>query len=238
MKIKAYTIFTDSHKRMFCDYLMTSFPFRQEIELTVLYRGQACKTAEFETNGWKDTMKEKAKCFVDGITSCKEDEVFMFIDPDIQFFGDFYDDIKQALDTCDVVWQNDVIGGVNTGFFVARSTKATRGFFKTVLGNLDSDQFKQEQELANYLLRQIHLYPTINFKWKFLPNTYWTYGHIAAQPKKDNSGLKGSWKPEDDDFDIPTDIKMHHANWTLGVDNKETMLKIVRSKYKNIYDQS
>jgi hypothetical protein len=230
MKIKAYTLFTESHRHFLEKYFLPTFPFREEIQLNLVYRNQACKTAEFETHGWKETMKEKAKCFIEGITSCAEDEIFMFIDPDIQFFGDFYNDIKESMNNVDVAWQNDVIGGVNTGFFAVRNTKQTRGFFKTILGNLELDSFKQEQELANYLLSQLHRYPTISFKWTFLPDTYWTYGHIAALTKTDNSGLRGSWKPGDADFDVPKDIIMHHANWTGGISNKIELLNIVRQK--------
>ena len=230
MKIKAYTLFTESHKIFLDNYFLPSFPYRKEIELILLYREQHCKTACFETDGWKETMRDKATAFIEGIESCRENEIFMFIDPDIQFFGDFYDDIKDAMKDNDVVWQNDVIGGVNTGFFAVRNTKATRGFFKTVLGNLDSEKFKQEQELANYLLHESYRYPTITFKWRFLPNSYWTYGHIAALPKVNGQGLRGSWSPGDSDFAIPADIKIHHANWTGGIDNKIKILDIVKKK--------
>lgn len=231
MKIKVYTLFTDSHKKFLMDYFLPSFPFRKEIELNLLHRDQHCKTAEFETEGWHETMRDKATCFIDGITSCKEDEIFMFIDPDIQFFGDFYDDIISAIKDKDVVWQNDVIGGVNTGFFAVRNNKTTRSFFKTILGNLDS--FTQEQVLANHLLSNINIYPTINIRWAFLPERYWTYGHIAVLPGKLKSGLRGHWVPESEDFDIPADIKIHHANWTPGIVNKFKLLDIVKEKYAN-----
>ena len=233
MKIKAYTLFTDSHKVFLEKYLLPSFPYREEVDLTILYKPQRCKSGSFEDSGWRETMRDKATCFVDGITSCNENEIFMFIDPDIQIFGDFYDDVINCLKDKDVVFQNDVIGGVNTGFFAVRNNKKTRAFFKTVLGNLDN--FDQEQQLANHLLRSADQYPTINIRWGFLPDKYWTYGHIAAQrTTKTENGYKGGWNPDADDFDIPSDIVIHHGNWTSGIANKIAILDIVKKKYEDI----
>lgn len=229
MKIKAYTLFTDSHKKFLTDYFITTFPYREEIELTIVYKPQRCKTASFETDGWRETMRDKVNCFIDGINKCKDDEIFMFIDPDIQFFGDFYEDIIDGLNNKDAVFQNDVFGGVNTGFFAVKNNKKVRSFFKTILGNLES--FSQEQVLANYLLTNSYKFPTIAIEWSFLPDKYWTYGHIAAQPGENGNMYKGSWTPEADDFNIPSDIIMHHANWTAGVENKIKLLDIVRKKY-------
>lgn len=229
MIIKAYTLFTDSHKKFLTDYFMPTFPFRKEIELTVLHRPQHCATASFESPGWKETMRDKSTCFYEKIKECKDDEIFMFIDPDIQFFKDFYEDIITRMSNLDILWQNDVIGGVNTGFFAVRNNKQTRAFFKTVLDNLDSQQFSQEQVLANYLLQNIAQFPSIAVRWAFMPAAYWTYGHVAASPNKFGA-CRGSWTPQSEDFTVPKDIIIHHANWTAGIDNKLKLLDIVKKK--------
>lgn len=230
MKIKAYTLFTDSHKKFLTDYFLPTFPFRKEIELTILHRPQHCKTASFESEGWKETMRDKSTCFYEKVQECKNDEIFMFIDPDIQFFGDFYDEIVTYMRDLDIAWQNDVIGGVNTGFFAVRNNKQTRGFFKTILGNLDSKDFSQEQVLANYLLQNMAQFPSIAVKSAFLPNKYWTYGHVAASADPRTGGCRGSWTPESLDFNIPKDIIIHHANWVQGVENKLKLLDLIKGK--------
>jgi len=89
MKIKAYTLFTDSHKKFLTDYLLPTFPYREEIELTILHRPQHCRTASFETEGWHDTMRDKVNCFIEGIQQCNDNEIFMFIDPDINSLETF-----------------------------------------------------------------------------------------------------------------------------------------------------
>ena len=235
LTIKAYTLFTDSHKKFLTDYFLPTFPFRKEIELTLLHREQHCKTVVFESEGWHKTMKDKAECFLQGVERCSDNEIFMFIDPDIQFFGDFYDDITKLIQGHDVVWQNDVIGGVNTGFFAARNNKQTRNFFRTIIGNLDN--FAQEQILANHLLANLFKYPSINIKWAFLPERYWTYGYIVPlqsqkHPNRVKGGLRGHWVEDTDDFDLPSDILIHHANWTSSHEDKFKLLDIVKEKYK------
>jgi hypothetical protein len=240
MKIKAYTLFTESHKKFFTDYFLPTFPFRKEIELTILYKEQHCKTVVFESDGWHKTMQDKAECFINGIEKCNNDEIFMFIDPDIQFFGDFYDDILSLIQNYDVLWQNDVIGGVNTGFFAVKNNKKTRSFFKTIVGNLH--KFSQEQVLANYLLSNVQQYPSIDIKWTYLPERYWTYGYIVplpskAHPEKIKGGIRGHWSTETDDFDIPKDIKIHHANWTSSYEDKFKLLDIVKSKHAQMLNK-
>ena len=83
MKIKAYTLFTPSHKKFLYEYLLDSFVYNPNIELTIINKPQLCDTAEFGTDGWHDTMYYKANCFSEKLKECKEDEIFMFIDPDI-----------------------------------------------------------------------------------------------------------------------------------------------------------
>jgi len=230
MKIKAYTLFTDSHKPFLVDYFLPTFPFCKDIDLTILYRPQHCKSASFETEGFRETTRDKVKGFIEGIESCGDGDIFMFIDVDIQFFGSFYTDIVHSIKDKDAVFQNDVFGGVNTGFFAVKNNKKVRSFFKTVLGNLDS--FSQEQALANYLLNNSSQFPSIAIDWSFLPARYWTYGHIAAQPGKEPNTYRGSWTPGAEDFCVPSDIVIHHANWTAGVDNKIKLLEIVKDKRK------
>lgn len=234
-KIKVHTLFTDSHKKFLTDYFLPTFPFRKEIELTLLHREQHCKSVVFESEGWHKTMCDKAQSFVDGIEQCKDNEIFMFIDPDIQFFGDFYDDIIKLIQNYDVVWQNDVLGGVNTGFFAARNNKLTRNFFRTVIGNLKD--FAQEQVLANHLLANLQKYPTINIKWSYLPERYWTYGYVVPLPSEKHptrikGGIRGHWVEDADNFELPKDILIHHANWTSTHEDKFKLLDLVKKKYK------
>jgi hypothetical protein len=58
-----------------------------------------------------------------------------------------------------------------------------------------------------------------------LSHRFFTIGHLVG----------AQWKEQP--FDIPADVKMHHANWTVGLFNKEKLLTVVREKYNNRNDE-
>jgi hypothetical protein len=230
MKIRAYTLFTPSHKDFLYNYLLKSFKYSSDIELTVIFKDQLCKTAESRSEGWHDTMYYKVNCFYDKLKECKEDsEYFMFIDPDIMIYKDFYSDlVTRMAKGYDVLFQNDGPGGANTGFFVARNNSKTRAFFNTVRGNLQN--FVEEQVATNFLLRNLQQYPSIQIKWGMLPSEYWTFGEIAGQFNPQTNKLKGHWDGVDETFTIPENIFIHHGNWTLKKDDKYKILDIVERR--------
>jgi len=219
--MKLYTVFTESHYGMFKDYFIKSFPFDPNLELVVKFKPQVCPSSEFHSEGWRDTMMYKVQCFIDAAYETENGKCFMFSDPDIQFFKPFHDEILNYLGDADAIFQNDFGGGVNTGFFMMRSTPKTRAFLQTVKGNLH--HFPEEQVCFNHLLGNFPIYQKIAFNWKMLPVKYWTYGEIAARTGK-------TWTGEEP-FDIPSDIVIHHANWATPFKNKIKMLNLVKEKY-------
>jgi hypothetical protein len=61
-----------------------------------------------------------------------------------------------------------------------------------------------------------------NLKVGILPNTYFTYGLLG----------RNNWSGEE--FTIPNieNLKMFHANWTQGVENKMKLMKeVIKQKY-------
>jgi hypothetical protein len=225
--MKLYTVFTESHYDMFKDYFIKSFPFDTDIELIVKFKPQVCPSSEFQSEGWRDTMKYKVQCFIDAAYETKDGECFMFSDPDIQFFKPFSKDVLNQLGDYDAAFQNDYGGGVNTGFFIMRSTSKTRAFLKTVMGNLE--KFPEEQVCFNYIISNFNNLEKIAYKWKMLSKEYWTYGELALQ-RATPTNTSGTWQGTED-FDIPKDIVIHHANWTTPFNNKIKLLNIVRQKY-------
>jgi len=230
MKIKAYTLFTPTHKDFLYNYLLKSFKYNPNIELSILYKPQLCETAESGSDGWHATMYYKVNCFYEKLKECDEQtEYFMFIDPDIMIYKDFYEDLVTRMSQgYDVLFQNDGPGGVNTGFFIVRNNKKTRAFFNTVRGNLAN--FVEEQVATNTLLRNLQQYPSIQVKWGMLPREYWTYGEISGQFNSATGRLKGHWDGVDETFEIPENIIIHHGNWTICKKDKYKILDIVEKK--------
>jgi hypothetical protein len=214
---------------MFKDYFIKSFPFEPELELVVKFKPQVCQSSEFHSEGWRDTMMYKVQCFIDAAYETKDGECFIFSDPDIQFFKPFYHDLVKHIDGYDAAFQNDYGGGVNTGFFIMRSTQKTRAFLQTVKGNLH--KFPEEQVCFNHLISNFHNYEKISFKMKILPIEYWNYGELACQ-RATRQNPAGTWN-EGQDFDIPDNIIIHHANWTTPFTNKIKLLDYVKEKYND-----
>lgn len=217
MKIKCYTVVSPSHRNLLDKYLLPSFPNNPNMELTIKYIQQLCPSGTFYTDGWHQTMHKKADCFIEGIDNLQENELFMFIDNDIVIYKDFYDDILREMGDSDIVFQNDIGGGCNTGFFIAKKNENVLNLMKAVklyLGNFDSEQ----TAITEYCFNQKKYFELLNLKWKMLPvEKYWTYGVY----EKTWDGVE--------DFDVPADILIHHGNWTL-FNNKEKILNKVKSK--------
>ena len=230
MKIKAYTLFTPTHKNFLYNYLLKSFKYNPNIELTILFKPQLCETAESRSDGWHATMYYKVNCFYEKLKECDEqNEYFMFIDPDIMVYRDFYEDIVARMNEgYDALFQDDGPGGVNTGFFIVRNNSKTRAFFNTVRGNLTN--FVEEQVTTNYLLQNLANYPSIQIKWGMLPKEYWTYGEISGQFNLQTGRLKGHWDGQDESFSIPSNIFIHHGNWTIKKADKYKLLNIVERR--------
>jgi hypothetical protein len=225
--MKIYTVFTESHYDLFKNYFIKTFPFDNNLQLVVKFKPQVCPSSEFQSEGWRDTMKYKVRCFIDAAYETPYNECFMFSDPDIQFFKPFSQDVIQQLGNFDAAFQNDYGGGVNTGFFIMRSTEKTRAFLKTVEGNLE--KFPEEQVCFNYLINNFQMYPKIAFPIKLLNKNYWTYGEYAIK-RACSENPAGTWQGHED-FDIPQDIVMHHGNWTVPFTNKIKLMDAVKQKY-------
>jgi hypothetical protein len=218
--MKVVTLLTPSHKPFLDQYFIPSFPTNPNLELVIKFKDQKCPSAEFEKDGWHETMKLKAECFYEELLKCKEGEKFIFSDPDIQFFDDFYQNMMDHSEGYDVVFQNDVGGGVNTGWFIAENNERSRFLFRAILEYLP--KFSNEQKAASEFCFNKNKYLELrDLKWNMLPlDEYWTYGVYRK-----------TWDGETA-FKIPSDsMIMHHANWVTGVPNKLKMLEYVKKSY-------
>jgi hypothetical protein len=224
--MKLYTVFTESHRSFFENYFFKTLPFEPRLELRILFKPQIC-SGEFLSKGWNQTMAYKVDCFIQAAKETPDNEIFMFSDPDIQFFKPFYDDILNHMRNYEAVFQNDYFGGINTGFFAMRSNPNIRGFLNTVKHNLAN--FNEEQHAFNSLVQHFDKLPKIKFNWKKLPLEYWTYGEKVKE--LDTNPVTYSIWNGDKTFDIPDNIIMHHANWTKTFYQKKEILDLVRKKH-------
>lgn len=202
--MKIYTTYTPSHKVLYEKYFLKTLP--KNFDLQVFEdKEQLCESAEYHNPGWTLTTKKKIDIFLKACVETMND-VFFYCDVDVQFFDDNIIDILiQELGDYDIACQDDVCSYCS-GVFVCKSNFKTLNMFQQMKKNFARD----DQRTLNK-----HLYLCSH---KLLPKSFFTTGFLFKK-----------WAGQD--FTIPNNIVMHHANWVVGVQNKIQMLDIVRSKY-------
>jgi hypothetical protein len=205
--MKVYTFYTSSHIELMKLFL-ENFPLSDDIELVVRKLPQECSSGNFLSEGWNSTMRKKVEYIIYSLNETPENEWFVHSDCDIILFDGWEDILRKYKDDFDMLNQNDY-ATLCAGFFFCKNNSRTRELWDNVLKTLD--QFEHDQWAMNVWMRKIP-----NLKVGILPDTYFTYGLLG----KDN------WTGQE--FTIPNskNLKMFHANWTHGVDNKISLIEI------------
>lgn len=208
--MKVYTFFSDSHK-VFIETFVNSFPFEDGFDLEIRYFPQECPTAKYRTDGWKKTMKRKIEYIIHSLKETQMNEFFIHADIDIQFFQKIKDDIQRIMEESkkDILFQNDFVA-LCMGFFICKKNTRTLNFFNKVLRELDN--YIDDQVAVNDLIKNSDV------QYGTLPEEYYTIG-----PRF------GTWNGNTN-ISIPKGLKMHHANWTEGIENKIKLLELIKSK--------
>jgi hypothetical protein len=215
---KLITFYSESHKdiydifyKSYCVYL------KNDYILHPLLIEQISPTGEYESKGFDLTMLKKIEWIIKNIDP-NDDEPLVFADCDIQFF----ENINEELGEYDILFQED-IGSYCAGFFICKQNLLVLEFFKYVYETLEInlDGIIHDQTIINHLLFN-NIFP--NIKVGLLDrNKYWT---IA------NSNGGRVWNGEEIN-NIPDNIIMHHANFTVGIQNKLQLLNKVKEKNEN-----
>jgi hypothetical protein len=205
--MKAFSCLTETHKPLL-PYFVGSFPFEEGLDLQIQYLPQDCLTGEYLKDGWADAMKTRMVALLSYLEQLKYGDLLLNCDVDIQFFGLIKQDLINVLGDNDFAIQLNHPGGqVCNGFFVCKKTDRVLDLLKTTISMIGS-RFNCDQPALNTALKEM------NYPYVLLPNRYYTTGHHD-----------GDWNGA-----IPKDIVMHHANWTVGIENKIKLLQFVRSK--------
>lgn len=215
-RTKLYTFYTPSHEVFYKDWFLPSVSALDEYDLVVEVYDQECETAVFMEKGWISTMKRKVKMMQRAVQE-NWGSWFVYSDVDIQFFRSTVAEISKALAKRDIVFQQDVPGGyVCAGFFACKANSNTERFWKMVEEYMENHPGVSDQPSVNALLKQIRGHGIIT--WGILPTTFFGAGTLTGH----------AWKPGDA-LHIPHNIIIHHANHTVGIDNKIEQLMLVKS---------
>jgi Exostosin family/Nucleotide-diphospho-sugar transferase len=201
--MKIYTYYTQSHKILFDNWFSKTVV---DLEIDATFGEQECATGSYYQDGWKKTTMKKVDIF---IKACQENmnDIFVFSDVDIQFFGPIKEALLQELGDADIAIQNDYKGGLCSGFFICRGNERTLRMFQSMKQN--ESKYLEDQYALNMNLHYCNV--------KVLTERFWTFGSYGTQ-----------WKGQN--FEIPNNLLMHHSNWTEGIENKIKLLEIIKLK--------
>ena len=200
--MRLLTVYSPTHRQLFERFLR---PSATEFRV-VAKRLPQTGNGQYMNRHWLDAMWRKVD-FIYRKMWWMRGQVFVFADADVQLFPPVRDFLAHELGDYDMAFQEDV-GTQCAGFFVARANARVRQLYATLRAQLR--EYPNEQTALNDMLDLV--------KWKSLPRSVFTVGRLTGGEVWDGESL-----------DVPTDLRAHHANYTVGLDNKARLMELVRA---------
>ena len=211
-----YTFYTPSHKQLFDEWFLPSL--KDQVDLHVFEFPQTCKTARYMSQGWTRTTIRKIEMLLHAIER-HPNRPIVYADVDIQFFEPFVEDLLSELKGHDLVIQRNGPGGMGcTGFMAFYGSRKVKRLFLKALALMKSDRETSDQPAINQAIA------TSKIKWKLLPNRYACAGTLSGQ----------HWNPHEPLL-LPYPLILHHANWTVGIENKIAQLELAKEQYAIVH---
>ncbi len=218
--LNIYVFFSETHRRLFDLYFLpTLSKVEKDYALFVYHVEQLTKDGAFLSPGWNQTMLNKNKIIIEAIRE-NYGGAILYSDIDIQFLQPIKKRLFSLLDRNDLVVQQNAPSGKSTvcaGFVFLRCNEKTSKLYRTIYQAMLADPSLRDQVALNRFLRSNQT----SLVWQYLPNEefynpqkLWSFG---------------------DTLNVSKSIRVHHANWTSGVDEKIAQFEYVRQqlRYKN-----
>ena len=220
-KMKLYAIYTPSHEILKDKFFLPSI--QDDFEIILEQCDQTSPSAKFMSEGWTDTTIRKVELIIQAVKE-NWNSVFIFSDVDIQFFRPIEKTILSLMKNNDLVIQKNSPNGVLcSGFFACRGNEKTLQLWTDVKAYMENDKSKSDQVSLNHCIKRSSTQNPYGLKWGYLPNSFFGGGTLTGC----------TWCPGKK-LPVPSNIMMHHANWTKGISNKIAQLKYVKSVVKKL----
>lgn len=226
--VNMYVIYTPSHQCLYEQFFLPSLKNLGSDDINIIVKTieQTCPSACYKKAGWKDTTLQKVEMIIDAIYKTWG-YYFVYSDIDVQFFGPIKKELEGFLQEYDLVIQKDHPNGtLCSGFFACKSNEKTLKLWQDVYQTMCITAKYSDQGALNYcLVKKKNPY---DIAWMYLPETY-----FGGATRTGHSWHPGQHIP------VPKCPKMHHANWTVGVENKKKQLVYVQNAFvRNINNKS
>lgn len=227
--MRLYALYTHSHAILKDRYFLSTLCDSYDIRLKFIdLKG----TGAYKTTGYLRAIRSKMDLVIEAVQENWGSE-FIYADVDIQFFGATEQRILEALRDNDLVCQrDDPQGNFCAGFFACRGNQRTLNFWESIRAEIEKGPNEgDDQRAMNDLLRWRKKSPwwsrlqrkirlnSCEIKVGYLPIQFYGGGTLTGRP----------WHPGIL-LEVPKNIVMHHANWTVGIQNKIAQLNYVRKR--------
>lgn len=221
--MKVLTMYSESHKPLL-QYFLETFPFEPGIELTIKFFDSKETNSVCFTPMWKQAMIVKLNYIIEQIEIIKDEDILLYSDIDVQFFGNIKTDIESRLlcENINILFMYDN-PSLCMGFFACKANDKTLQFFKNIRNVVT--RFTSDQSACNKTFAQNYI------DFKFLSKEkYYNIGKFYRSliPRQNNEQLLLTL--EQSNIEIPRDILVHHANNITGIENKLKLLHFIRKK--------
>jgi hypothetical protein len=215
-RMPLYAIYTPSHEILLKNFFLPSI--QDDFDLHIKNIEQECSSAIFMSQDWTKTTRKKVAYIIQAIEENMGD-IYIFSDVDIQFFEPIEDDIRSLMQEKDFLIQKDHPSGIMcSGFFVCRANEKTKNMWQDALHIMETDHKVSDQNALNRCLSPKNgKKNSYDIVWEYLPEQYFGGGTFTGRYWELGKRIP-----------VPNDAKMHHANWTKGIDNKIKQLKYVK----------
>lgn len=220
-KIRMYSICTNSHKILRDKYFLPSIKDDYEVIIKE-YNQTVDDTGTYGTISFIKTVFNKIEVILEAIQNNWQ-KYFIFSDVDIQFFTELQPIISRLIVNKDLLVQRALPYGNYTfpctGFIVCRANEKTLNFWQHVKRVMQDREEWADQDAFNFLI--LGQNEKFNLLWDYLPAEFFSPG-----PKVYSENFR--WHPGDA-IDLPKNIVLHHANWTIGIENKISQFDYVKN---------
>ena len=201
--MKLIAVYSASHETLKDKWFLRTLKDDYDVRLRRCdVRGQGSYMQE----DWTQTIFFKCDTIIDAIQKYW-DEIFVYSDVDVAFLGPTKSAILESLAGKDIVCQlDDPMGNLCTGFLALHANHRTLRLWQEVRRALERE--RRDQIAFNRVAREME-----DLRVGYLPVSFFGAGTFAARQ------VCGRQR-----FYVPDNPVMFHANFTIGVPNKMTLL--------------
>lgn len=225
-KIKLYTHCTPSHEKILQHWLL---PTAKEFEV-VIGRSPQLGSGTIGKSGWGYNTKEKAKTMYWAVAE-NFGQIIVWADCDIQILRPIEKRLIELLGSYDIACQHDGLGSLCSGFFVTRSNQKTINLFKRIMESNRFNEIETKQSSRKNSLGNPNK-PTIETTDQYVLNQIKDSVNYQLLPCDEFWMVPKTYKKNDDSFQIPKSIRIHHACRAIGIKEKWQLLESVRKQFQ------